>query len=596
MPERSSVWSSSSLPGTVGSGICFTQTAMFMGGFWSPGRLRFQTGRYGRRPCPRPDPIEVLVVGAGPAGAAAAIEARRLGLDVLVVDKARFPRDKTCGDGLTTGALRAARAARGRRARVAVVRVGHRDRPRVRRAAARSRSRCRPTASTPAWCRARSSTPRSSRTRERKGSTVRDGVGGRATCAHRADEVRRRARRRHDRSTRGGSIAADGHYSPDAAHARRHDRRRPPTSGRGTRSASTSAASTTRGSGCCSTPTCSPGTRGCSRWAAGAPTSASACCATRAAARVRWQAPRRAVARCRRQPARCAPSSGPAPSPTARTAPGRSPPSFDPARLVHGRVLFVGDAAGVVDPMTGEGIAQAIETGMLAARAIAGDATPDAVGARYRREVDARARRRPPVRARRSSTCCARRSARAPRSVPRGSRPWTRRNFARWMFEDYPRAAVLTPAPLAPGHVQRPGRLRRDLRPCCSSDDTPTLGDGRHRTLAAHAALVERHPARHAASPPRRARRARLRRAARPRPAGPRVGVPLARVHGLEERRRHQLRADRHRRRRARLPRVLEAGRRASRQGRPLHLERGALPDASSPRSSRSAPTSAASA
>ncbi len=47
------------------------------------------------------------------------------------------------------------------------------------------------------------------------------------------------------------------------------------------------------------------------------------------------------------------------------------PTRYDPARLQHGRVLFVGDAAGVVDPMTGEGIAQAIETGMLAAESIA---------------------------------------------------------------------------------------------------------------------------------------------------------------------------------------------------------------------------------
>ena len=46
------------------------------------------------------------MVGAGPAGVAAGIEARRLGLDAVVVDKAGFPRDKTCGDGLTTGALR----------------------------------------------------------------------------------------------------------------------------------------------------------------------------------------------------------------------------------------------------------------------------------------------------------------------------------------------------------------------------------------------------------------------------------------------------------------------------------------------------------
>ena len=50
--------------------------------------------------------VDVLVVGAGPAGSAAAFTAARRGLDVLVVDKATFPRDKTCGDGLTTGALR----------------------------------------------------------------------------------------------------------------------------------------------------------------------------------------------------------------------------------------------------------------------------------------------------------------------------------------------------------------------------------------------------------------------------------------------------------------------------------------------------------
>src|SRR6266508_5346513 len=50
--------------------------------------------------------VDVLVVGAGPAGVAAAIELRRAGRDVVVVDKAMFPRDKCCGDGLTTLALR----------------------------------------------------------------------------------------------------------------------------------------------------------------------------------------------------------------------------------------------------------------------------------------------------------------------------------------------------------------------------------------------------------------------------------------------------------------------------------------------------------
>jgi flavin-dependent dehydrogenase len=37
---------------------------------------------------------EVLIVGAGPAGCAAAITGQRLGLNVVVVDKATFPRDK----------------------------------------------------------------------------------------------------------------------------------------------------------------------------------------------------------------------------------------------------------------------------------------------------------------------------------------------------------------------------------------------------------------------------------------------------------------------------------------------------------------------
>ena len=48
---------------------------------------------------------DVLVVGAGPAGSAAAAWAARRGRDVVLVDAATFPRDKTCGDGLTPRAI-----------------------------------------------------------------------------------------------------------------------------------------------------------------------------------------------------------------------------------------------------------------------------------------------------------------------------------------------------------------------------------------------------------------------------------------------------------------------------------------------------------
>ena len=48
---------------------------------------------------------QVVVVGAGPAGSAAAAWAARGGSDVLVIDSASFPRDKACGDGLTPRAV-----------------------------------------------------------------------------------------------------------------------------------------------------------------------------------------------------------------------------------------------------------------------------------------------------------------------------------------------------------------------------------------------------------------------------------------------------------------------------------------------------------
>jgi len=49
--------------------------------------------------------FDVIVIGAGPGGSTAAHLLARHGLHVLLVDKVEFPRDKTCGDGLTPRAV-----------------------------------------------------------------------------------------------------------------------------------------------------------------------------------------------------------------------------------------------------------------------------------------------------------------------------------------------------------------------------------------------------------------------------------------------------------------------------------------------------------
>ena len=61
-------------------------------------------GAVPRRPA---DEADVIVVGAGPAGSTTAFYLAQAGLDVLLLEKSRFPREKVCGDGLTPRGVKA---------------------------------------------------------------------------------------------------------------------------------------------------------------------------------------------------------------------------------------------------------------------------------------------------------------------------------------------------------------------------------------------------------------------------------------------------------------------------------------------------------
>jgi geranylgeranyl reductase family protein len=136
------------------------------------------------------------------------------------------------------------------------------------------------------------------------------------------------------------------------------------------------------------------------------------------------------------------------------------PARIDDVVLHTARTLFVGDAAAATDPMTGEGIGQALLTGILAAEAIeAGGTDAAAVTRRYERTV-----RDALVADHRMSMFLIRalRHRKGARAAVRiaGATDWTRRNFARWLFEDYPRAVAVTPRRWRRGMWSGPGAYR----------------------------------------------------------------------------------------------------------------------------------------
>ncbi|MGI9053773.1 MAG: NAD(P)/FAD-dependent oxidoreductase [Ilumatobacteraceae bacterium] len=135
------------------------------------------------------------------------------------------------------------------------------------------------------------------------------------------------------------------------------------------------------------------------------------------------------------------------------------PARIDRATLSAGRVLLVGDAAAATDVMTGEGIGQALLTGRLAAEAVvaAGAVDPAAARRHYGRAV-----RHHLVADHRMSAALGRvlaheRGARGAIGLLDRCGDWSRRSFARWMFEDEPRALLLTPSRWHRRPLARPG-------------------------------------------------------------------------------------------------------------------------------------------
>jgi flavin-dependent dehydrogenase len=143
------------------------------------------------------------------------------------------------------------------------------------------------------------------------------------------------------------------------------------------------------------------------------------------------------------------------------------PARIDDAVLSSGRVLFTGDAAMATDVMTGEGIGQALLTGRLAAEAViaAGALQPDDAARRYRADVRHHLVADHRMSLALGSILATSWGARGAIRVVAKSGSWGRRNFARWMFEDEPRALLLTPSRWHRRFLARPGAYVRSSAP-----------------------------------------------------------------------------------------------------------------------------------
>lgn len=125
--------------------------------------------------------------------------------------------------------------------------------------------------------------------------------------------------------------------------------------------------------------------------------------------------------------------------------------------LSAGSVMFTGDAAAATDVLTGEGIGQALLTGRLAAEAIIAGGTTSAVTASYEQAVRSELVADHRMSVRLGKVLGSPRGAEAALAIVAKSGGWGRRNFARWMFEDEPRAIAVTPRRWHRKMFSRPG-------------------------------------------------------------------------------------------------------------------------------------------
>jgi geranylgeranyl reductase family protein len=121
------------------------------------------------------------------------------------------------------------------------------------------------------------------------------------------------------------------------------------------------------------------------------------------------------------------------------------PARIDEAVTARERVLFVGDAVMATDALTGEGIGQALLTGVEAAKAVIGAGAANEVRDRYARAIRHHLLADHRMSMRLSKVLARPKGARGAIALLDKSGSWGRRNFARWMFEDEPRAIALTP-------------------------------------------------------------------------------------------------------------------------------------------------------